>query len=160
MTMGIQERSGCEQAIALVERLIGNLHQRGSAIVQEHWDFIYKMDQKFTGWNRKSRLQVRCIMDGNSIRADWCEIRWHGLQAKGNREARRRYIGKPKDSHLYTLSKLTRLAREWEVEQVEKTETSLAQIRREANHLVKALMYLRHAKKVVDGERFQTSMDD
>ena len=142
------EMAGCEQAITLVENLIVELHQRGAAIVQEHWDFIYRMDHKVAGWEQKSRLQVRCMLDGNLIRADWCEIRWQGSMAQGSRKAIRWHIGKPRGAYQYTISKLRKLARDWEADRVEQTEIALSEIRRQAGHLVKALLYLRHARKV------------
>lgn len=143
-----REVEGCAQAITLVEKLIGDLHQRGAAIVQEHWDYIYRMDHKVAGWEQKSRLQVRCILEGNSIRADWCEIRWQGSMAQGSRQAIRRHIGKPRGAHQYSIPKLRKLSRDWEGDRVEQTESALSEIRRQAGHLVKALLYLRHARKV------------
>jgi hypothetical protein len=61
-------------------------------------------------------------------------------------DAVRRQIIKPKDSYGYTLSKLLTLSPDWAKDKVEETETQLADIRREASHLVKAIIYIKHAK--------------
>ena len=104
------------------------------------------MENKLPGWESKCRLQIRCIVKGNSIRADWTEIKWYGSSSKGDRNSIRRQIIKPKDSYGYTLSKLKTLAPEWAKEIVEETETQLVGVRREASHLVKAIMYIKHAR--------------
>lgn len=135
-----------DEAIEIVERDIYALYKRGVNIVNQYWKFVYEMDQKLTGWENKSCLQVRCIQEGNSIRIDWCQVKWYGSKTRGNRESFRKQITKPKAAYGYTPSKLRGLAREWEADWVEETERQLSQIRREASHLTKALTYLRHAR--------------
>jgi hypothetical protein len=44
------------------------------------------------------------------------------------------------------LSKLKALTQDWEADMVEETESQLTKIRREASHLVKAIIYIRHAQ--------------
>jgi hypothetical protein len=135
-----------EDAIQLLEMRIKQLQDRGEAVVDDYWKHVKEMEPKLPGWESKSRLQVRCILTGNSIRADWCEVRWYGSSSKGGRRSVRRQITKPKDVYGYTLSKLLTLSPDWAKDKVEETETQLTDIRREASHLVKAIIYIKHAK--------------
>jgi hypothetical protein len=135
-----------DDAIQLLEMRIKQLQDRGEAVADGYWKHLKAMEPKLPGWESKSRLQVRCILTGNSIRADWCEVRWYGSSSKGGRQSVRRQITKPKDAYGYTLSKLLTLSPDWAKDKVEETETQLADIRREASHLVKAIIYIKHAK--------------
>ena len=135
-----------DEVIDLLQRRIELLQGRGERIVDSYWVYVYMMEKKLPGWESKSRLQIRCIQTGNSIRADWCEVKWYGSSSKGGRTSVRRQIIKPKDAYGYTLSKLQTLSPEWAKDIVTETETQLADIRREASHLVKAIIYINHAK--------------
>jgi hypothetical protein len=135
-----------EDAIELLELRIKQLQDRGESIVDAYWKYVGAMEPKLAGWENKIRLQIRCKLTGNSIRADWCEVKWYGSSSKGGRRAVRRQIIKPKDAYGYTVSKLLALSPDWAKEKVEETETQLADIRREASHLVKAIIYIKHAK--------------
>lgn len=135
-----------DHAIELLQLRIQQLHARGFKIVDWYWKYVGDMEKKLPGWENKSRLQIRCIIKGNSIRADWCEVRWYGSSSKGDRKSVRRQIIKPKDAYGYTLSKLQTLSPEWAKEIVTDTEIQLADIRREASHLVKAIIYIKHAQ--------------
>ena len=140
-----------DHVIGLLEQRIDQLYRDGKTIVDRYWKVIYAMENKLPGWESKCRLQVRCIVKGNSIRADWTEVKWYGSSSKGDRKSIRRQIIKPKDSYGYTLSKLKSLAPEWAKEIVEETETQLVNVRREASHLVKAIIYVKHAKEAAAG---------
>lgn len=135
-----------DEVIDLLQRRIELLQGRGERIVDSYWEYVYMMEKKLPGWESKSRLQIRCIQTGNSIRADWCEVKWYGSSSKGGRTSVRRQIIKPKNSYGYTLSKLQTLSPDWAKDIVGKTETELAEIRREASHLVKAIIYIKHAR--------------
>ncbi len=141
-----------DHAIELLQQRIDQLYKEGKAIVDRYWKYVYDMEKKLPGWESKCRLQVRCIVKGNSIRADWTEVKWYGSSAKGDRKPIRRQIIKPKDSYGYTLSKLHTLTPGWAKEIVEETEVRLVGIRREASHLVKAIMYIKHAKTATNGD--------
>lgn len=148
-----------DQAILLLQQRIDRLYRDGQAIVDRYWTYVYAMENKLPGWESKCRLQVRCIVKGNSIRADWTEVKWYGSSSKGDRNSIRRQIIKPKDSYGYTLSKLKTLAPEWAKEIVEETETQLVGVRREASHLVKAIMYIKHAKTASNEDMPQETGD-
>ena len=141
------EVSDYGEVIATLEGLVKELHTKAYKIVESHWMYIREMEGRLPGWENKSKLQVRCAkLEGNSIRVDWCEIKWYGSKAKGDRKSIRVHIVKPKGSHLYTLTKLKALARDWEAAKVEETEYRLSDIRREASHLVKAIISIRNAR--------------
>jgi len=146
------EKSCHDNAIELLQLRIKQLQDRGELIVDSYWEYVYRMEKKLPGWENKSRLHIRCNQTGNSIRADWCEVKWYGSSSKGGRKPVRRQIIKPKDAYGYTLSKLQTLSPDWAKDIVKKTETQLAEIRREASHLVKAIMYIKHAKTGFHGD--------
>jgi len=137
-----------DEVVVFLERKIEDLYEQAYRIVEQHWAFVRQMENKHPGWENKSSLQLRCEKQGNSIRLDWCGIKWYGSRAKGNRKPIRVYITKPKGSHCYTLSKLLAFAKEWEKALVEDTERHLAEIRHEASHLVKAIASIRYARAV------------
>jgi hypothetical protein len=135
-----------DDVVEVLQRRIKLLYERGKLIVDSYWGYVYQMEKKLPGWENKCRLQIRCIQKGNSIRADWCEVKWYGSSAKGGRKPVRRQIIKPKNTYGYTLSKLQTLSPDWAEDIVIKTETQLTEIRREASHLVKAIIYINHAR--------------
>lgn len=139
-----------DEAIAVLERRIDALHASAHGIVDRHWTFVYSMEQKLTGWEHKSTLQIRCMQEGNSIRLDWCGIKWYGSKANGDRKSIRTHVTRPKGAYGYTLSKLKALAQNWEADMVEETESHLTKIRREASHLVKAIICIKHARSAAD----------
>lgn len=57
------EPSCHDEAIAVLERRIDALHASAHSIVDRHWTFVYSMEQKLTGWEHKSTLQVRCMQE-------------------------------------------------------------------------------------------------
>ena len=61
-----------DDAIQLLEMRIKQLQDRGEAIVDAYWNHVGAMEPKLPGWENKIRLQIRCMLTGNSIRADWC----------------------------------------------------------------------------------------
>lgn len=138
-----------DEAQRILEARIDTLFHTAYAVVENHWQFVRRMESKSSHWEDKSCLQLRCQKVGNSIRADWCGIRWHGSKAMGNRGASRVYIAKPKGGHGYALSKIMAFAKEWEKPMIEETEARLAAIRREASLLVKAIAAIRIAKRAV-----------
>ena len=137
-----------DEVVEFLERKIDDLHQQAYRIVEQHWASVRQMENKHPGWENKSSLQLRCEKQGNSIRLDWCGIKWYGSRAKGNRKPIRVHIAKPRGSHCYTISKLLVFAKEWEKALVEDTERRMAEIRREASHLVKAIASIRYARAV------------
>lgn len=132
-----------EKAREVLESRIKYLFDSAFAVVEVHWEVVKAEERKRPGWENKSRLQVRVKQIGNSIRADWSAVKWLG---KGEaRKAKYTHISKPRGEFAYTLSKLQAHAQPWEVGLIKDTEEKLAQIRREASHVVKALLAVRNA---------------
>jgi len=138
-----------DEALDALERRAQQLFDAAYQIVERHWQLVRSMEAKHRGWENMSNLQLRCEKVGNSIRADWCGIKWIGSKAEGTRRSVRIFIAKPKGAHTYTLSKLFAFAKEWEKPMIENTEAQLAAIRREASQLVKAITAVRNVKRGV-----------
>lgn len=131
-----------------VDTRLNELYEAAYMAIDNHWVWIREMEKRFSGWEQKSRLQVRCVKTGNSIQLGWSEIRWTGSKATSGRTALRIYIKRPKNSHQYTLSKLRGLARDWEADAVEALELELAKVRREAHFLVKAIGNIQNSQGI------------
>lgn len=130
---------GSEASVKALEGWIDLLYNEAESIVEDHWQFVYRMDSEAKSWKDKSCLSLRLRRVGNSINIEWSRIEWWGSKARGTRKTFRRHISKPKDAYGYTLSKLITWARDWEKDRVEATERKLAEIRRVARHVVKAI---------------------
>lgn len=133
-----------ELVVEHIEGWLSSLYDEAFKIADAHWKVVRENAGKFPGWENKSRLQLRVLKKGNMIRADWTEIGWVGSKAKGNRKLVRKYIPM-KLEYGYRIEDLLALARDWEAPLVEDTEVKLAEIRRKARHINKALLLIRHA---------------
>ncbi len=133
-----------EDLIAALENRITTLHDMAYDIASAHFKLIKDGEAKMPGWENRSTLHLRCAKKGNSIRIDWCNVKWYG--PKGSRSMMRKPIPKPRGKHEYALGKLYAYAKDWEKPLIEDTEKQMAVIRQEASHLVKALTYLRYAE--------------
>lgn len=146
------ETSKHEAAIQQLVGRIDDLYAQAYEIVDRHWAWVRQQEASQAGWENKSRLQLRCDRTGNSIRIDWCGITWHGSTQLGTRRSERKHITKPRDSYSYSHQMLKNLAKDWEAERVVGVEQQLAEIRREAAHLAKAITYIRHARTAAKRE--------
>lgn len=127
-----------------IEDWLKDLHNEAFTTADAHWKLVRENVSKLPGWENKSRLQLRVLKKGNMIRADWTEVAWVGSKARGNRKLVRKYIPM-KGEYGYRIKDLLALARDWEKPLVEDTEAKLAEIRRKARHINKALLLIRHA---------------
>lgn len=147
-----------DEAQRLLEARIGELFQAAYAITERHWTQLRRYEARLpSSWENKSDLQLRCHQVGNSIRVDWCGLRWHGSVKAGTRGSVRIYIPKPKGAHGYTVSRLLAFAKDWEKPLVEETEAQLVPIRREASQLVRAIGAVRHARQVAQRTAISSS---
>ena len=140
----IKSDSG-KQAMLALEDYLDALYDRAYEIVDAHWAVVREMERKSSGWENKSELQLRCNRKGNSIVLAWNRVRWYGSKQKGNRTRQLIHIAKPAGSYTYSMSKLLAFTKEWEQPLVRETEEKLAAIRREASHVIKSVIALRHA---------------
>ena len=124
------------------------LHDQAYEIVMQHWEAVKLQECNTPGWENSSNLQLRCELRGNSLRIDWCGIKWLGSKKMNNRRMVRITIPKPAGMHAYSLPKLYAHAKEWEKPLIKETEGKLTAIRSEASHLIKAIRSIRNAAKV------------
>lgn len=136
------------KAIDSLEGYMAALHDQAYEIVMQHWEAVKLRERKSPGWENNSNLQLRCDKRGNSLRIDWCGIKWLGSKKLSNRRMVRMMIPKPAGVHTYSLPKLYTYAKEWEKPLVKETEEKLGSIRCEASHVIKALRAIRNAAKV------------
>ena len=142
-------------AMEHLEECIKALHMNAVAIVDEHWAQILEHENKARSWQEKSQLQLACHRKGNNIQIKWIGTKWYGKAS--SRRSVRTNIARGAGELTYSMAKLREWTREWEAPIVEETERKLTSIRRQAQHVVKAIMALRHAKLVaakhpIDGD--------
>jgi hypothetical protein len=135
------------------------LHDRAYEIVMKHWEAVKSYERQSPGWENRSILQLRCDKKGNSIRIDWCGLKWYGSKKLDNRKMIRITITKPPGSHGYHLPKLYAHAKEWEKPLIKGTEEKLGAIRREASHVIKAIIAVRYAAKVASSDAASLFME-
>lgn len=131
-----------EDAISALEAYQEFLYERAVEEADKFWDVIYDRNPKLD-WDKRSRMFLRCRKVGNSIQIEWYENRWVGSKEKKTLRAIRTHISKPKSSYTYTASVLTALAQDWEVDMVLATEKRMAEYRREAAAVTRALAAFR-----------------
>jgi vacuolar-type H+-ATPase subunit H len=135
-----------EDAIGALVACIDDLYARAEVIALDHWEFTGNHSEKNSGWEKRSSLLLSCVREGNHINAKWVDVRWYGQ--KSQRKMVREAIPRKKDALTYTESALRKHAKDWEIEKVLETEKKLESIRRQAHHIVRAIMSIRSAKKV------------
>ena len=141
-------RENGKKALEALEAYMGDLYNQAHEVVTQHWEAVRSQERKTPGWENSSNLQLRCELRGNSLRADWCGIKWIGSKKANNRRMVRIGIPKPAGTHSYSLPRLYAHAKEWEKPLVKETEEKLAAIRSEASHVIKAIRAIRNAAKV------------
>jgi len=149
MAETMDENTDLNTAKTHLERHMETLFERAMALAEVFYDFQRKRNATMD-WAQKSTLQLRVRQRGLSLSAEWYEKRWFGSKAKGTRNAFRTYIGKPKASKGYTLSKLLSYAQEWEKDKVTEIETALAAIRYDAGCTMKAISFVSSALEKTD----------
>lgn len=141
-------RDSNKTVMEALEGYMDALHDQAYEIVLQHWEAVKLQERKTPGWENSSNLQLRCTKKGNSLRIDWCGIKWVGSKKMSNRRMVRIAIPKPAGVNKYSLPKLYAYAKEWEKPLVKETEDKLGAIRCEASHVVKALRAIRNAGMV------------
>lgn len=133
-----------QDAIDSLEDYLDTLYDRSVIITNMHWQYVYENDKRFD-WSKRSQLYPRCNRKLGSLTfsLEWYKTRWVGAKTKGNRQRIKEYLSKPKQGHAYSDSKLSSLARDWEVDKVRETEAAFSWIRRETYQITRALISLR-----------------
>jgi len=138
---------GYEEAIAALQRCIDGLHDQAMIAADAYWDFVNAAEDKMTGFEGKSTLQLTCMKKGNHLEIKWSAVEWYG--PRGKRQRTLKSIPKNTIQFSYTHTSLKKHAKDWEWETVVETERKMQLIRKQAHHVVRAIMSLRNAKQVV-----------
>lgn len=152
-------RENYKTVMEALEGYMDALHDQAYELVMQHWEAVKLQERKAPGWENNSNLQLRCAKKGNSLRIDWCGIKWLGSKKMSNRRMVRIAIPKPAGVHNYSLPKLYAYAKEWEKPLIKDTEERLGAIRREASHVIKAIIAVRNAAKVASSDASCLSME-
>ena len=140
-----------EDAIQGLERCIAVLYGQAVIEAEEYMKFVDGVEAKATGWESRSTLQLSCTRKGNHLDLKWTGIRWFGQ--KNNRQSIRVRIAINEESMTYAKDRLNTFAKEWEIDEVMKTEKKLQSIRRKAKHIVKAIVNTRNAIRVLKAQK-------
>lgn len=140
------EMQSYENAIVMLEKCVDELHNQAESIATKYWDFVNGYEKKSTGWESRSSMQLSCYRRGNHIEIKWTGIKWYG--SKGKRTSLRIPITKNPELFSYHETKLKVHSKDWEFEMVKETELKMQSIRRQAHHVVRAIMSIRNAKQV------------
>jgi len=135
-----------ERATEALVECVRALERRAWEIVNEYWTFVNEHVSANSGWGNKSSMQLSCGSVGNHISVKWTALEWRGKA--GKRWSIRKAIPRKKDSFTYNERDLRKYAKDWEIEKVLETEKKLESVRRQAHHIVRAIMSIRSAKKV------------
>ena len=140
-----------EDAIQGLERCIAVLYGQAVIEAEEYMKFVDGVEAKATGWESRSTLQLSCTRKGNHLDLKWTGIRWFGL--KNNRQFIRVRIAINEETMTYARDRLKTFAKEWEIDEVVKTEKKLQSIRRKSKHIVKAIVNTRNAIRVLKAQK-------
>ena len=140
-----------EDAIQGLERCIAVLYGQAVIEAEEYMKFVDGVEAKATGWESRSTLQLSCTRKGNHLDLKWTGIRWFGQ--KNNRQSIRVRIAINEESMTYAKDRLNTFAKEWEIDEVMKTEQKLQSIRRKSKHIVKAIINTRNAIRVLKAQK-------
>lgn len=142
----MNEESMYAASTAALERCIGDLYDQAIEVADSYMGFVDGVEANAKGWQSRSTLQLSCTRKGNHLDLKWTGVRWYGKQSA--RTSIRVHIAKNATTLGYTEDKLKAFAKEWEIAEVMKAEQKLQVIRRQARHIVKAIISVRNAVKV------------
>jgi len=135
------------KALELMTAKIEALGVEAEQLCKRHFDFVMA-ENKNKEWENRSALYPVTRVRGYGLTANWYEVKWYGNKAAGTRRMNKKLIHKPKGSHSYTFAKLESHSQPWEVDMVREVEVGLAEIRRKAAVVSKALLYLKQLDRL------------
>ncbi|QPS78493.1 MULTISPECIES: conjugative transfer protein MobI(A/C) [Delftia] len=150
---------GHDKGIESLEAIVTDLYDEAMRIADHYWDTVTAHERRATGYESRSALELSCVKRGNNLQIVWKGIKWYG--SKANRTRTRIAIARDSKNMTYTDAELKKHAKDWEWEVVRETELQMQSIRRQAYHLVRAIMSIRAAKAVkrVADEKLQKLRD-
>ena len=128
-----------------------DLYDQAVIAADDYMAFVDREEARATGWESRSALQLSCVRRGNHLDLKWTGVRWYG--PKNNRKMVRVRITTVGETMSYSKDKLSLFAKEWEIDEVMKTEKKLQSIRRKAKHIVKAIINTRNAIRVLKAQK-------
>ena len=135
------------KALELMTAKIEALGVGAEQLCKRHFDWVMA-ENKNKEWENRSALYPVTRVRGYGLTANWYEVKWYGNKAAGTRRMNKKLIHKPKGSHSYTFAKLESHSQPWEVDMVREVEVGLAEIRRKAAVVSKALLYLKQLDRL------------
>ena len=135
------------KALELMTAKIEALGVEAEQLCKRHFDLVMA-ENKNKEWENRSALYPVTRVRGYGLTANWYEVKWYGNKAAGTRRMNKKLIHKPKGSHSYTFAKLESHSQTWEVDMVREVEVGLAEIRRKAAVVSKALLYLKQLDRL------------
>lgn len=133
-------------AIAAMEAKLKKLGDEAEQLCMRHFNYVMA-GNKARSWEGRSALYATTRVRGYGLTANWYEVKWYGSKAAGTRRMNKKLIHKPKSTYGYTIAKLESHAQPWEVDMVIEIEAGLAEIRRKAAIVSKALLYLKQLER-------------
>lgn len=144
-----------QTALHALEECMADLHASAAAVVYEHWEKIKAHEARTTGYEDRSNIGPAAHRQGNHIQAKWIAIKWYGKGAA--RKQVKVNIPRSRVELTYSMAKLAPYAKEWEIPIIQDTEKKLTSIRKQAHHVVRAIMAMKNATLI---ERNQPILDD
>lgn len=135
-----------DNAAQALELIITDLHDEAMRVADLYWARVAEHEKQMTGFDNRSQLELSVTRRGNNLQLKWEMVRWYG--PKADRRRIRTPIRRDAETKCYNDSALKSVAREWEWPIVREAEMQLASIRRQAHHIVRAIMSLRNANQV------------
>jgi len=135
------------KALELMTAKIEALGVEAEQLCKRHFDLVMA-ENKNKDWENRSALYPVTRVRGFGLTANWYEVKWYGNKAAGTRRMNKKLIHKPKAGHSYTLAKLESHSQPWEVDMVREVEAGLAEIRRKAAIVSKALSLLNQLNRL------------
>lgn len=139
-----------ESTAIAIEIMVAKIEALGTAAEQlckRHFGLVMA-ENKTKDWANKSTLYAVARVRGYGLTANWYEVKWYGNKAAGTRRINKKLIHKPKAGHSYTFAKLKSHSQPWELDMVRAVEAGLAEIRRKAAIVSKALLYLKQIERL------------
>lgn len=136
-----------EKALEHLKNCVKELGTKAEELCKQHFELVMA-GNKQKSWNDKSVLFVQTRIRGNSLTANWYEIRWYGSKSAKTRRMTKRLIPKQKGSYGYNLAVLGKLAQHWEMGVIEAIEPKLSEIRRRVFLVNKAITSLNHVLRI------------
>jgi len=136
-----------DKAIQSLRNHVEELGAKATELCQQHFDLVMA-ENKLKSWDDKSVLFVQTRLRGNSLTANWYEVRWYGSKSAKTRRMTKKLIHKQKGDYGYNMVVLLKLAQPWEIDMIQTIEPKLREIRREVAFTNKALFYLNQIERI------------